>query len=336
MKTRARKFSSSIHKWYHQNGRKNLPWRKNITPYRVWISEIMLQQTQVKTVIPFYKKFMLRFPNLKAISEATEEEILALWTGLGFYRRAKNIYATKEIIKNKYKNKFPSNFDDLITLPGIGKSTAGAILSISYKKSAPILDANVKRVISRHDDIDLQDKKSLANLWHLSETYTPSKKIFEYTQGIMDVGAVICSIKNPMCSDCPLTSSCKTAFKELKIVNKSKRQKRNEKLFFTLAHSKSEFLLFRKNAKTYWESLWIPYENKEGLSNTIFKKPSQSNTKRFKHTLSHLDLDITINIFDYKAPFAIETNLEHQWIKKSDIHKYGLPKPIKNIIDSHV
>ena len=114
METRARKFSSSIHNWYLQNGRKNLPWRKNITPYRVWISEIMLQQTQVKTVIPFYKKFMLRFPNLKAISEATEEEILALWTGLGFYRRAKNIYATKEIIKNKYKNKFPSNFDDLI------------------------------------------------------------------------------------------------------------------------------------------------------------------------------------------------------------------------------
>ena len=139
METRARKFSSSIHNWYLQNGRKNLPWRKNITPYRVWISEIMLQQTQVKTVIPFYKKFMLRFPNLKAISEATEEEILALWTGLGFYRRAKNIYATKEIIKNKYKNKFPSNFDDLIKLPGIGKSTAGAILSIAYKKPAPIL-----------------------------------------------------------------------------------------------------------------------------------------------------------------------------------------------------
>ena len=119
METRARKFSSSIHNWYLQNGRKNLPWRKNITPYRVWISEIMLQQTQVKTVIPFYKKFMLRFPNLKAISEATEEEILALWTGLGFYRRAKNIYATKEIIKNKYKTRFPSNFDDLIKLPGI-------------------------------------------------------------------------------------------------------------------------------------------------------------------------------------------------------------------------
>ena len=164
METRARKFSSSIHKWYLQNGRKNLPWRKNITPYRVWISEIMLQQTQVKTVIPFYKKFMLRFPNLKAISEATEDEILALWTGLGFYRRAKNIYATKEIIKNKYKNRFPSNFDDLIKLPGIGKSTAGAILSIAYKKPAPILDANVKRVISRHDDIDLQDKKSIAEV----------------------------------------------------------------------------------------------------------------------------------------------------------------------------
>ena len=335
METRAVKFSSSIDKWYLRNGRKDLPWRQNITPYRVWISEIMLQQTQVKTVIPYYQKFTMKFPDLYSISKASEEDILALWTGLGFYRRAKNIYATKEIIKNNYKNIFPSNFDDLIKLPGIGKSTAGAILSIAYGKPAPILDANVKRVISRHDDIDLQDKKSLANLWHLSEMYTPSKKVFEYTQGIMDVGALICSIKNPSCSDCPLTSSCKTAFKELKVLKKSKRQKNKEKLFFTLAHSKSEFLLFRKNAKTYWESLWIPYEEKDGLSNIIFKEPSKSNTKKFKHALSHLDLEITINIVDYKSPFKIETNLEHQWIKKSDIHKYGLPKPIRNIIDKH-
>ena len=124
METRAVKFSSSIDKWYLRNGRKDLPWRQNITPYRVWISEIMLQQTQVKTVIPYYQKFTMKFPDLYSISKASEEDILALWTGLGFYRRAKNIYATKEIIKNNYKNIFPSNYDDLIKLPGIGKSTS--------------------------------------------------------------------------------------------------------------------------------------------------------------------------------------------------------------------
>ena len=146
-------FSSNITKWYIQNGRKNLPWRKVVTPYRIWISEIMLQQTQVKTVIPFYKKFIKKYPNLKSISLATEDDILALWTGLGFYRRAKNIYRTKEIIKKEYKNKFPSKYEELISLPGIGQSTAGAIMSIAYKESYPILDANVKRVISRYKKI---------------------------------------------------------------------------------------------------------------------------------------------------------------------------------------
>ena len=174
------KFSSSIYDWYKEFGRKNLPWRKKVTPYRIWISEVMLQQTQVKTVIPYFNRFISKFPNLDSLSKATEQEILALWTGLGFYRRAKNIYAAKEIIKAKYGNEFPSSFEDLMSLPGIGRSTAGAILSIAYKKSFPILDANVKRVIARHDEIDLSNKKSLNKLWHLSEFYTPNKKIFLY------------------------------------------------------------------------------------------------------------------------------------------------------------
>ena len=173
-------FSSNITKWYIQNGRRNLPWRKVITPYRIWISEIMLQQTQVKTVIPFYKKFIKKYPNLKSISLATEDDILALWTGLGFYKRAKNIYRTKEIIKKEYKNKFPSKYEELISLPGIGRSTAGAIMSIAYKESYPILDANVKRVISRYKKINTDEKGVVKTLWSLSKNLTPEKNIFEY------------------------------------------------------------------------------------------------------------------------------------------------------------
>jgi A/G-specific adenine glycosylase len=142
-------FSKKIISWYEISGRTNLPWRKNITPYRVWISEIMLQQTQVKTVIPFFKKFIKKYPNLKSLSEATEEDILALWTGLGFYRRAKNIFKTKEILKKDFKNIFPKTYENIVSLPGIGDSTAGAIMSIAYKRSFPILDANVKRNLSR-------------------------------------------------------------------------------------------------------------------------------------------------------------------------------------------
>ena len=336
LENRSIEFSSSIYEWYKQFGRKDLPWRKKVTPYRVWVSEVMLQQTQVKTVIPYFDKFISKFPDLDSLSTATEQEILALWTGLGFYRRAKNIYAAKEIIKENYNNEFPSSFEGLMSLPGIGKSTAGAILSIAYKKSFPILDANVKRVIARHDKIDLSDKKSLNKLWYLSEIYTPNKKIFEYTQGIMDIGATVCSIKKPSCEECPVNSTCKTAFKEIEIIKKVKKDKACKEIFFTLAHSKNEFLLFKKNSKSFWESLWIPYEGKETGSNTIFKKPQKSNIKKFSHALSHLDLNITIEIFDYKKPFQVNTNLEYQWINRRDIKNYGLPKPIKHIIDNHV
>jgi A/G-specific adenine glycosylase len=164
--------SKQIVQWYIKNGRSNLPWRKNVTAYRVWISEIMLQQTQVKTVIPFFKKFINRYPTLKSLSSANEEEILALWTGLGFYRRAINIYNAKEIILNDFKNRFPKSFDDIVRLPGIGESTAGAIMSLAYQIPYPILDANVKRVISRYESVDNDSThKSNKKLWGLSNGF---------------------------------------------------------------------------------------------------------------------------------------------------------------------
>ena len=317
-------------------GRNNLPWRKGISPYKVWISEIMLQQTQVKTVIPFFNAFIKKFPNLKSISKASEDEILALWTGLGFYRRAKNIFKTKEIIKNEFKNRFPKKFEELILLPGIGRSTAGAIMSIAYNKSYPILDANVKRVISRYENIDIEQKNVIKSLWELSETFTPSENIFEYTQGIMDLGATICHLRSPKCSICPLNISCKSAFKDFKTVKKVKKQKSIKRIYFTLAHSNQSFLLFKKNEQSFWESLWTPYDNQLLKSKSIFKDPKKVETRHLNHALSHIDLDITVEIFEYDKPFKIETNLEHQWINKSEINDFGLPKPIKTIIQTYV
>ena len=328
-------FSSNITKWYIQNGRKNLPWRKVITPYRIWISEIMLQQTQVKTVIPFYKKFIKKYPNLKSISLATEDDILALWTGLGFYRRAKNIYRTKEIIKKEYKNKFPSKYEELISLPGIGQSTAGAIMSIAYKESYPILDANVKRVISRYKKINTNEKGVVKTLWSLSKNLTPEKNIFEYTQGIMDLGATICNIRSPNCLNCPINKTCKSAFKNFEIEYKARKERPKKKIFFTLAHSKKSFLLFKKNEKSFWESLWIPYDGEDFKESNILKEPAKRKIKTINHALSHMELDITIEIVDYKTPFKIKSNLEHQWINKNQIDNYGLPKPIRTIIENH-
>ncbi len=336
MNSKTNIFSSNIIEWYIQNGRKDLPWRKKITPYRIWISEIMLQQTQVKTAIPYFKKFISKYPNLKSLSKANEEDILALWTGLGFYRRAKNIFKTKEIIKEQYHNIFPKKFDQLIQLPGIGKSTAGAIMSIAYKNSTPILDANAKRVLARYNQVDINEKSSIKNLWNLSEIYTPLLGIFEYTQGIMDIGAIICSPRKPKCNACPLNKSCKTAFKELSFNKQVKLKKSVKNIHFKLACSNDSFLLFKKNEKSFWESLWVPYEDKKISTKNIFKKPFKTNKTNFNHALSHLDLNITIEIFDYKVPFKVKTKLEHQWIKKNEIKKYGLPKPIKHIIENHV
>ena len=295
----------------------------------------MLQQTQVKTVIPFYKKFIKKYPNLKSISLATEDDILALWTGLGFYRRAKNIYRTKEIIKKEYKNKFPSKYEELISLPGIGRSTAGAIMSIAYKESYPILDANVKRVISRYKKINTDEKGVVKTLWSLSKNLTPEKNIFEYTQGIMDLGATICNIRSPNCLDCPINKTCKSAFKNFEIEYKAKKERPKKKIFFTLAHSKKSFLLFKKNEKSFWESLWIPYDGEDFKETNILKEPAKRKIKTINHALSHIELDITIEIVNYKTPFKIKSNLEHQWINKNQIDNYGLPKPIRTIIENH-
>ena len=221
-------------------------------------------------------------------------------------------------------------------LPGIGRSTAGAIMSIAYKKSYPILDANVKRVISRYKKIDMSEKDVMKKLWLLSESLTPINNIFEYTQGIMDLGATVCISRSPNCIQCPFNQSCKSAFETFEINKKIKKEKSKKKIYFTLAHSKKSFLLFKKNDKTFWESLWIPYDNQNLKKSNIFKEPYKSEVKNLNHALSHIDLDITIEIFDYKKPFEIETNLEHQWINKNQIDKFGLPKPIKSIIENYV
>ncbi len=335
-KLQNKKFSQDISTWYLSLGRDNLPWRKNISPYRIWISEIMLQQTQVKTVIPFFNNFIKTYPNLKSIASASEDDILALWTGLGFYRRAKNIYKTKKIIKKEFGNRFPKTFEELLHLPGIGRSTAGAIMSIAYQKPYPILDANVKRVISRYKDINVNDKDSIKKLWSLSEELTPEKNIFEYTQGIMDLGATVCTAKSQNCSKCPLSNGCKNAYKDFQFDSKTKKDKPKKKIYFTLARTKKSFLLFKKNEKSFWESLWVPYNTDHHDRNILFKKPDKREVTTIKHLLSHLELEITIEIFNYNSPFKIKSNLEHQWINKDQIHKYGLPKPIKTIIDNHV
>jgi A/G-specific adenine glycosylase len=204
-------FSIKLLQWFDLFGRKDLPWQKNPTAYSVWVSEIMLQQTKVSTVIPYYVRFMKTFPDLEALAQASEDIVLHHWSGLGYYARASNLHKTAKIISSHHQGIFPNTLEGLESLPGIGRSTAGAICAIAYKKSVSILDGNVKRVLARHEAIDgwTGHSKILKLLWAAAENYTPTERIADYTQAIMDLGATLCTRSKPRCYECPVSDSCK-------------------------------------------------------------------------------------------------------------------------------
>ena len=331
MNNQTQLISQKIVQWYSVNGRHDLPWRRKITPYKIWISEIMLQQTQVKTATPYFKSFIKKYPTQKKLSEASEDQILALWSGLGFYKRARNIFKTKEIIKEKYNNRFPKEFHQLLELPGIGKSTAGAIMSLGYQIPHPILDGNVKRVITRLINQNLNLIKE-SELWKLSSQFLNKDNCFAYTQGIMDLGATICTPTNPSCKDCPLQNQCKSAFNVT--INKNKKVAKLKKIIpmnLSLIQTKDSLLLVKNEDSSIWKNLWIPFESRS-LKNyaELFKLKSR---QEIQHKLTHRVLNINLNTYLSKSEPKINTNKKYKWIKKDRIDQYGLPKPISKIIN---
>ena len=203
-------FATRILAWYDQHGRKTLPWQLAKTPYSVWISEIMLQQTQVATVIPYYQKFMQSFPDVVALANAPQDEVLHHWSGLGYYARARNLHKAAQYIRDQFDGEFPRDFDDVLALPGIGRSTAGAVLSLSLAQYHPILDGNVKRTLARHQAIEgWPGKKPVeATLWQLSELCTPRTGVAQFNQAMMDMGATLCTRSKPKCEECPVADGC--------------------------------------------------------------------------------------------------------------------------------
>ena len=331
MNNQTQLISQKIVQWYSDNGRHDLPWRNKITPYRIWISEIMLQQTQVKTATPYFKNFIKKYPNQKKLSEASEDQILALWSGLGFYRRARNIFKTKEIIKEKYNNRFPKEFHQLLELPGIGKSTAGAIMSLGYQNPHPILDGNVKRVITRLVNQNLNLIKE-SELWKLSSQFVNKDNCFAYTQGIMDLGATICTPTNPSCKDCPIQTQCQSAFNVT--INNNKKVAKLKKVIpmnLSLIQTKDSLLLVKNEDSSIWKNLWIPFESRS-LKNYAegFKLTS---SQEIQHELTHRILNINLNTYLSKSEPKINTNKKYKWIKKDRIDEYGLPKPISKVIN---
>lgn len=255
-------FAARVLAWFDQYGRKDLPWQQNPTPYRVWVSEIMLQQTQVSTVIPYYQRFMQRFPNLDSLAAATQDEVLQLWEGLGYYSRGRNLHKTAQRIRDDYAGEFPRDIATLATLPGIGRSTAAAILSLSNDQPHAILDGNVKRVLARYHAVTgwTGETRTLQRLWHYAEQHLPTTRNAAYTQAMMDLGATLCTRSKPRCNECPLQNGCQALLQGNPQAYPGKRVANvlpeKTAVALVLRNSSGEVFLQKRPPTGIWGGLW--------------------------------------------------------------------------------
>lgn len=343
----SQRFCDKIIKWHTQHGRKNLPWQKNINPYRVWVSEVMLQQTQVSTVVPYYKNFIKRFPTIKSLATSDIDEVLHLWTGLGYYARGRNLHKTAIIIHDKSNGRFPKDLESLINLPGIGRSTAGAILSIAYNNPHPILDGNVKRVISRYYTISgwPGDTEVAKTLWQLAEKNTPQNNVAQYTQAIMDIGATICTRTNPKCNVCPVAKNCIAQAEESQTQYPGKKPKKQlpikQTRFLIIQNDDDEILLTKRPPHGIWGGLWCFPECglEEDINEWLTKERYTKITERkslspFRHTFSHYHLDIhPEHICLAQMPARVMDTDSVIWYKPCGSNKLGLSAPVKKCLE---
>ena len=339
-------FSEKVLVWYAQYGRKNLPWQRQ-DAYRVWLSEIMLQQTQVKTVIPYYYRFTERFPSIDALAQASLDEILSLWAGLGYYARARNCHRCAQWISKHYQGNFPQNLQQLCALPGIGRSTAGAILALAFNQRASILDGNVRRVLCRYAGIygDITHSQTQQKLWALTEALTPMTNISEYTQAMMDLGATVCTRSQPNCQHCPLQQHC-FAYQQQQIDCLPTRKNRrllpeHHKKYLILRNDNQQILLVQRPPQGIWGGLWsLPeYEMDTDL---VYHAHQQwglhiqiSNILPvLTHVFSHFRLHMTPVLAHLPEEFqpSLMDSKGHLWYNLAAPETIGIPKPVNTIL----
>lgn len=259
---RHEKFSDRLLDWFDRAGRRDLPWQCDPSPYRVWVSEIMLQQTQVQTAIAFFGRFVVRFPDVLALADAPLDEVLHLWSGLGYYARARNLHRAAQIIRDNHAGAVPEDFETLHALPGIGRSTAGAILALSHGARHAILDGNVRRVLCRHRAIDGWPGQAgvTRRLWALAESLTPHDRVAAYTQAIMDLGATLCARSRPQCGLCPVAQDCRARIGHLQHLLPTPKPRTTmpmrETVFLVLRDPQGRVLLERRPPTGIWGGLW--------------------------------------------------------------------------------
>lgn len=341
-----RSFSERLLMWWDKHGRKDLPWQHPRTAYRVWIAEIMLQQTQVKTVIPYFKRFIAKFPDLQSLAAASTDDVLALWSGLGYYARARNLHKAAGICSAEHDAKMPDTPRALASLPGIGASTANAIFSQAYDQPAVVLDGNVKRVLSRHDAIAGWTGKSSVHkeLWGAAEDLLPQSRGADYTQAIMDLGATLCTRSKPACDNCPVNGDCKARLNNRVEEFPAPRPgiKISERSFhmLILQDGNGRILLERRPPTGIWGGLWsLPADdNSQALKHRLGVDSTDLNPlPSLQHKLTHMRMTI-LPLFGEvtRVPKGVECGAEQGWFGHTEWSALGLPKPVRQLLEQHM
>ena len=330
--------------WFDSHGRKDLPWQTDKTPYRVWLSEIMLQQTQVSTVIAYFTNFTNKYPTVAHLAKADIDQVLHLWTGLGYYARARNLHKAAQKVCSEFGGEFPKSVAQLETLPGIGRSTAGAIAALSMDIQAPILDGNVKRVLTRYKAIPgwPEQTKIKNQLWVVAESLLPNKRIADYTQAMMDLGATVCLRSTPLCQQCPLSDDCQARQQSLTKDIPGKKPKKalpvKTVTMLVLQNSSGDVLLEKRPSSGIWGGLFsLPEldstDNHPAFTNVEAIKATNESLPDIRHTFSHYHLDISLVRYNAtsKTNRIAETDgwLWYPLNKKPEI---GLAAPIKKLL----
>jgi A/G-specific adenine glycosylase len=342
---RAARFAPALLAWFDVDGRHDLPWQRDPTPYRVWVSEIMLQQTQVATVVPYFESFMQRFPDIRTLAAARLDAVLHLWSGLGYYARARNLHRAAQVMMRKHGGRFPATFEEVMALPGIGRSTAGAILSLASGQRHPILDGNVKRVLARYFGVEGYPGEAEVErrLWALAEACMPQQRVAQYTQGIMDLGATLCTRSRPACLLCPVGADCVARLagtqERLPAPKPRTRRPRREAWLVVARRGEQKVLLERRPPTGIWGGLWgLPEfptrahaeqwcrENLSGAST-----PVHGDTVR--HAFSHFDYEMRPLVVRCHGKSAeLRDDDRYRWYDPREPLQVGLPKPIAKII----
>jgi A/G-specific adenine glycosylase len=339
-------FAPRVLAWFDKHGRTHLPWQQGITPYRVWVSEIMLQQTQVATVIPYFERFIARFPSVYELAAASQDTVLGLWTGLGYYSRARNLHKTAQQVVNDHGGDFPCDVTALLALPGIGRSTAGAIASISMGLRAPILDGNVKRVLARHYAVAgwPGNRDTLKTLWSLAEQHTPQERVADYTQAMMDLGATLCTRTKPGCQRCPLKQTCEGLQLGDPAQFPGKKPKKTlpvrETTFIIAKNREGLVFMQQRPSQGIWGGLWSFPEVSDTDEVAFWCAEHLGQVAQaiqvgspLRHTFSHFHLDINPVYVDIaQGPKTIGDSQDQQWLALTDTGTIGLPAPVVKLL----